>query len=171
MLENVRGLQLFVLMLRQDDPFKCTAARLARFGLAKALYRVRQIPRDALVLNPMAERIILPCDSQQYSKLVAIDCSWEKVQGEFARDLPGQARRLPTLLAANPTNYAKRHKLSSAEALAAASFIMGFRETANKLLSKFKWGETFLTLNNELLEAYSEAASEEAYAALEAQFF
>jgi pre-rRNA-processing protein TSR3 len=171
MLENVRGLQIFVLMLRQDDPYKCTAARLARFGLAKALYHVRQIPQDALVLNPMAERIILSCDSQKYPKLIAIDCSWEKVQREFARGLPGQARRLPTLLAANPTNYAKRHKLSSAEALAAASFIMGFRETANKLLSKFKWGETFLTLNNELLEAYSEATSEEAYAAIEAQFF
>ena len=167
---ETRDLRVYVLLLKQDDPHKCTAAKLAKFGFAKALFNVRQIPRRSLVLNPIAARIVLPND-RNLGSVVAIDCSWEKAQAEFRRGLPGFARRLPTLLAANPTNYAKKHKLSSAEALAAASFIMGYKGIAEKLLSLFKWGDTFLTLNNELLEAYSSAASEEELSQIESQFF
>ena len=160
-------------MLRQDDPHKCTAARLAKFGLARPLHRIRQIPKGSLVLNPIASSVILPHDRSvsQDLKLVAVDCSWEKVQIEFGRQLPGLSRRLPTLLAANPTNYAKQHKLSSVEALAAASYILGFSDVAQTLLSKFKWGNTFLTLNLELLNAYSLAHSEEELAKIQSQFF
>jgi pre-rRNA-processing protein TSR3 len=85
--------------------------------------------------------------------------------------LPGEGRKLPTLLAANPVNYAKPHKLSSVEALAAALSIMGFRDRAVRLLSLFKWGETFLTLNSEPLESYSLADSLRAMSDTEAQFF
>ena len=160
-------------MLKQDDPHRCTAARLAKFGLARRLNRIRQIPRGSIVLNPIASLIILQRDRNvsRNTKLVAIDCSWEKVQIEFGRQIPGLSRRLPTLLAANPTNYAKQHKLSSVEALAAASYILGFREIAAKLLSMFKWGNTFLTLNEELLKAYSLANSEEELSEIESQFF
>ena len=171
--DDSHGVRIFILMLRQDDPHRCTAARLTKFGLARPLHRIRQIPRGSLVLNPMASLIILPRDRSvsRNPKLVAIDCSWEKVKIEFGRQMPGLARRLPTLLAANPTNYAKQHKLSSAEALAAASYILGFREMATKLLSMFKWGHTFLTLNEELLKAYSLADSEKELSEIESQFF
>eukprot|EP00268_Persea_americana_P013511 TRINITY_DN1595_c0_g1_i4.p2 TRINITY_DN1595_c0_g1~~TRINITY_DN1595_c0_g1_i4.p2 ORF type:complete len:107 (-),score=30.90 TRINITY_DN1595_c0_g1_i4:481-801(-) len=37
--------------------------------------------------------------------------------------------------------------------------ICGEEETANLLLGKFKWGHAFLTLNRELLKAYSECES------------
>ena len=167
---ETRDLRVFVLLLKQDDPHKCSAAKLAKFGLAKALFRVKQIPKESLILNPIADHILLPIDRTRRN-LIAIDCSWEKAQSEFRRNLPGLARRLPTLLAANPTNYAKKHKLSSAEALAAASFILGFKDEAVKLLSLFKWGNTFLTLNNDLLEAYSTASSEEELSEIESQFF
>ena len=163
-------LRVYVLLLKQDDPHKCTAAKLAKFGFAKPLYRVGQIPKGTLVLNPTATRLVLPNDRNLRS-VVAIDCSWENVQVEFRRALPGLARRLPTLLAANPTNYAKKHKLSSVEALAAASFIMGYKDVAEELLSLFKWGDTFLTLNKELLDAYSSAVSEEELSEIESQFF
>ena len=167
---ETRDLRVFVLLLKQDDPHKCSVAKLAKFGLAKALFRVKQIPKESLILNPIADHILLPIDRTRRN-LIAIDCSWEKAQSEFRRNLPGLARRLPTLLAANPTNYAKRHKLSSAEALAAASYIMGHNEIAVKLLSLFKWGNTFLTLNRELLEAYSSAASEDEMLEVESEFF
>ena len=75
------------------------------------------------------------------------------------------------MLAANPVNYAKQHKLSSVEALAAALMVMGFRESAARLLNLFKWGETFLTLNSEPLEAYSLASDAKAMSDAEAQFF
>jgi pre-rRNA-processing protein TSR3 len=169
-MSETRDLGVYVLLLKQDDPHKCTAAKLAKFGFARALYRIRQIPKESLILNPTAARIILPTDRNRGS-IVAIDCSWEKAEAVFRRSLPGLGIRLPTLLAAYPTNYAKKHKLSSVEALAAASFIIGRKEIAVKLLSLFKWGDTFLTLNRELLEAYSSATSEEKLSEIEAQFF
>jgi len=165
--------KVYVLLFQQDDPKKCTAARLSRFRLAVPIRRLRQIPRRALVLNPFADQILLPTDRVQSleSGLVALDCSWERVNEALALRLPGCGRRLPTLLAANPTNYAKAHKLSSVEALAGSLYLLGFKKEAEKLLSLFKWGGTFFTLNAEPLEAYSLAKSIDAMLVAESQFF
>lgn len=103
--------------------------------------------------------------------LVAIDCSWEKAQITFFGHLPGRNVKLPTLLASNPINYAKPHKLSSLEALAASLHIMGFQEKANKLLSTFKWGPHFLSLNREPLQAYALCSDEQELVNVEAQYF
>ena len=103
--------------------------------------------------------------------IVAIDCSWEKVQNAFAFRIPGVGRRLPTLLASNPVNYARPHKLSSLEALAASLHIMGFKEKSAQLLSIFKWGPGFLTLNAEPLEAYEDAVDEVELSRAESEFF
>ena len=165
--------RIYVLLLKQDDPAKCTAAKLAKFRLAKPIYKMRQVPRRALVLNPFAERRILKGDREDALNygIVAIDCSWEQVSPVFGSQIPGAWRRLPTLLASNPVNYAKPHKLSSLEALAASLSIMGFREKASELLSLFKWGPTFLTLNAQPLEAYEDAPDESSLAEAESQFF
>ncbi len=159
--------------MRQDDPRKCTAAKLVKLRFAVPLFRVRQIPRKSLVLNPFASRSLLPEDRALVlgSGLVAIDCSWEKVQRAFAIDLPGFSRKLPTLLACNPTNYARQHKLSSVEAIAAALYIMGFREDAARMLEPFKWGQGFLTLNHEPLESYSTAKTAADMSEAESQYF
>ena len=165
--------RVYVLLLQQDDPKKCTAAKLAKFRLATPLHRLRQVPGQALVLSPFAESVLLPNDRLRsiQSGLVAIDCSWERADDVLALRLPGSGRRLPTLLAANPTNYAKPHKLSSVEALAAALYIVGFKNETTKLLSLFKWGETFLTLNAQPLEAYSLATNQETMQSAESQYF
>ena len=147
--------RVYVLLLRQDDPLKCTASKLARLKLATAMHKVRQIPRRSLVLDPSASHLLVPSDRPTTSTygIVAIDCSWEKADEVFGIHLPGEGRCLPTLLAANPVNYGKPRKLSSVEALAASLYIMGFKETAAKLLASFKWGGTFLTLNQQPLNA------------------
>ena len=171
--EEGREPPLFVLELRQDDPKKCTAAKLVKFRLARPIYRTRQIPRRSLVLNPFAPEHVLNKDRGQAINhgLVAIDCSWERAQTTFISQLPGRNIRLPTLLASNPVNYAKPSKLSSVEALAACLHIMGFREKANRLLSLFKWGPTFLTLNAQPLEAYASSTNEDELGRAEADFF
>jgi len=64
---------------------------------------------------------------------------------------------LPILLAANPTHYAQPGILSSVEALAGALMILGMEEQAVRILSLFKWGPTFLTLNQEPLRDYATA--------------
>ena len=64
---------------------------------------------------------------------------------------------MPILIAGNPTNYAKATKLSTAEAIAGALYIAGFKNEAEKVLSIFTWGHTFLELNAGLLESYAAA--------------
>ena len=164
---------MYALLLRQDDPRKCTAAKLVKFGLVRGLYSPRQIPRRCLVLNPFATKLLTNHDRVEALThgLMAVDCSWEKVEAAFALRLPGEGRRLPILLASNPVNYAKQRKLSSLEALAASLYIMGFRERAGQLLSIFKWGPNFLALNNEPLAAYAAAGSEEGLISAESEFF
>ena len=159
--------------MRQDDPRKCTAAKLAKFRLATPLFRVAKIPPKSIVLNPFASETLLPKDREraEANGLVAIDCSWEKADDAFATRIPGLGRSLPTLLASNPVNYARQHKLSSVEAVAAALYIMGFRERAKQFLGLFKWGEGFLTLNLEPLKLYSSVSNASELLSAESQFF
>lgn len=141
-----------VLMFGQDDPKKCTAAKMVRFGLAS---RVRRIGRGGIVLDPFSDRVLLRHDRAGASAIVGIDCSWNLAEREFSRQFGRTSRRLPPLLAGNPVNYAKIGMLTTAEALAAGLAILGFREQAEGLLGKFKWGHTFFELNWNLLEEYA----------------
>jgi pre-rRNA-processing protein TSR3 len=58
-------------------------------------------------------------------------------------------------VAANPVNYGTPFRLNTAEAFAGALVIVGEREQAEDILSKFTWGHTFLELNAEPLERYA----------------
>ena len=137
-----------------DDPEKCTARKLARFDLAE-LHRSDRAAPYGVVLNPHAERALSPADREVGERaLVALDCSWESA-GEARFSLPGEHRALPYLVAGNPVNFGRPMRLTTVEALAAALVIFGERERAEELLSKFRWGHTFLELNEEPLERYA----------------
>lgn len=157
-------------MLRQDDPSKCTAAKLARFGL---IQQVRFISQTTLLLNPFSKDFLSKSDAKFSNSICAVDCSWENAEKVLKdRKLKyGKHRRLPAMLAANPTNYSKIGKLSSAEALAASLYILGHKERAELLLNKFKWGHTFLELNHNPLEDYSQANTSTKVADLEREYF
>jgi pre-rRNA-processing protein TSR3 len=160
-----------IYMLHQDDPFKCTAAKLVRFRLASP---VKFISRTTIVLNPFSEAPILKYDVTVADSVCAIDCSWERADEVLKHQrlaAQGIARRLPAMLAANPTNYAKLGKLSSVEALAGALYILNEKELAAKMMDKFKWGHTFLELNADLLDDYADAETEEQVAELEKEYF
>ncbi|URE08396.1 pre-rRNA processing protein involved in ribosome biogenesis (By similarity) [Musa troglodytarum] len=77
------------------------------------------------------------------------ECSWNSCKNS-------SLAVLPWLVAANPVNYGRPCELSCVEALSAALIICGEEEMANLLLGKFKWGHSFLSLNRELLTAYSQ---------------
>ncbi|MGI0047312.1 MAG: DUF367 family protein [Nitrosotalea sp.] len=147
-----------VFMLRQDDPAKCTAAKLVKFGLAK---QVRRTSQNTMVLDPFAKRIVLKNDGTAVNSITAIDCSWELAQKEFTRNFTGFSCKLPPLLAGNPVNYSKLGKLTTAESIAATLFIMKFDDQAHAVLNKFKWGHTFFELNQDLLKDYSNAETQE----------
>lgn len=151
--------RLLAYHLDQDDPEKCSARRLARFNLAAIATSIRELPYDGVLLDPQAEKALSSEDSQ-CSAVVAVDCSWKKAEEVFAslqRRMP--ARALPFLVPANPVNYGKPTKLSTAEAFAAALYILGDVEGAEAVMSKFKWGPHFLQLNRQPLEDYRGAES------------
>jgi pre-rRNA-processing protein TSR3 len=160
-----------VYMLHQDDPFKCTAAKLVRFRLAAP---VKFISRTTIVLNPFSEAPVLRYNHTVADSVCAIDCSWERADEVLKHQrlaAQGIARRLPAMLAGNPTSYAKLGKLSSAEALAGALYILNEEALAAKMMDKFKWGHTFLELNSNLLDDYADAETEEKVVELEKEYF
>lgn len=152
-------MQLYAYDAGQCDPKKCTARKLARAGLIKSVKVMGKIPHKTILLVPIAEKALSPADRKFRSSITVFDCSWDKITAfeEALRTLKRIKRALPYLIAANPTNYGKPFILCSAEALAAALFIIGEKEQSQNILSKFKWGDEFLRLNEDRLLAYSEA--------------
>lgn len=161
---------VFVIDYGQDDPAKCTAKKMARMGLATEVTRKFHASDKTVVLNPFAGTSLTPQDKGCKS-LLAIDCSWNQAQEVFFRKIGGKHRRLPGLLAANPTNYSRLGILSSVEAVAAALFILGEEESAKEFLAIYKWGPTFETLNHEPLQEYARAGSESEVEEIEESFF
>ncbi len=146
-----------VLMFYQDDPKKCTAAKMVKFGLA---HSIKKIGAKGMVLDPFAEKTLLPKDKSIINTVVGIDCSWNLADHAFSKKFNGIKRKLPPLLAGNPVNYSKLNKLTTVEALSASLFILGFRAQSMELLDKFKWGHTFYELNQNLLDEYSKLENE-----------
>ena len=144
-------------MFYQDDPKKCTAAKMVKFGLAQ---NIKKISAKGLVLDPFSEKTLLPKDKSIIHSIIGIDCSWNLADQAFSKKFDGIKRKLPPLLAGNPINYSKLNKLTTVEALSASLYILGFNEQSLELLDKFKWGHTFYELNQNLLEDYSKVVSE-----------
>jgi pre-rRNA-processing protein TSR3 len=143
----------------QCDPKKCTGLRLKHRGLARVVTKTRFLPKRAVVLNPFAEIAFSPIDRQRLRDfgLVALDCSWEHAQKVIKGHVKGTSRCLPILIASNPVNFGKLTKLTTAEAIAAALYIAGFKSESEALLSVFTWGHTFFEINEMLLVNYASA--------------
>jgi len=156
----------------QCDPKKCTALKLKRHGMVRITRQMRFLPKRAIVLNPFSKIAFSPADRQRIEDfgLVALDCSWEHAEKVMLRRVRGTSRCLPILIAGNPVNFGKPTKLTSAEALAAALYIAGFREEARQLLSIFKWGHTFVEINRERLEDYTDAKDSKEVVKLQKRF-
>ena len=151
--------KIIIYHARQCDPKRCTGLKLKRHGLARIVNKTRFLPKRAIVLNPFSEIAFSPADRKRVEDfgLVALDCSWEHAEKVLLKQVKGTSRCLPILIAGNPVNFGKATKLTTAEALAAALYIAGFRQEATELLSIFTWGHTFLELNLTRLENYAVA--------------
>ena len=153
--------KVLVLRLPGCDPSKCSALKLARYKLVHLLRSPRQVRGRPIILNPFASRAFSPADLKQALKagVLVLDCSWNEAEEIFQNRIRGVPRGLPYLIAANPVNYGRVGKLSSAEAAASALFILGFVEEAKRILNLFKWGPHFLELNSEPLQDYQRASN------------
>ena len=144
-------------MFYQDDPKKCTAAKLIKFGLAK---KITKSQSKTVLLHPYSKKTLFNHEKSLFTSITGIDCSWTLAEQVFQKNFVGISRKLPPLLAGNPVNYSKINKLTTVEAIAAAAFILGHKTLSESLLEKFNWGHTFLELNENLLQDYKKAKSE-----------
>jgi pre-rRNA-processing protein TSR3 len=153
-------MKLYVYHANEDDPKKCSAKKLAKFGFVKLEKNIRKTPRDAILLNPFAEKSLSKEDLSIANKngILAVDCSWKNAERSFdVLDKRCNSRSLPFVIAANPVNYGKPFKLSTLEAFATSLYILGFIEKAEEILRLYKWGPNFLVLNKEPLDCYRKA--------------
>lgn len=140
----------------QCDPKRCTGRKLVRAGLMRSL-RPSATSRG-IVLTPMADTAVSFADAETARErgVAVVDCSWARVDDvPFATLRGGPPRLLPFLVAANPVNYGKPLRLTCAEAVAAALYVMRFREEARQVMEGFGWGHAFFEVNEELLERYA----------------
>jgi len=137
------------------DPRRCSGKRLARQKLI-AVLRVGSRFRG-VVLSPKATQILSPSDKIIIDKdgLAVVECSWARLSEiPFSKIASPHERLLPYLIATNPTNYGKPWRLNCAEALAAAFYLTGHDDWAERLLAPFGWGSSFYSVNRHLLERY-----------------
>lgn len=147
---------------KECDPKRCTSVKLHKQNKVFITHNMRKIPYNAIVLDAEASKAVSVEDKDKITKygLSALDCSWKKLKNSsFNFKSKKNHRLLPFLVAANPVNYGKPCILSTAEALSAALYIVGYKTEAKDLMNSFKWGPHFISLNENLLEAYSEASN------------
>ncbi len=152
-------MELYIYDYGECDPKKCTAHKILGKGLAVKLKDVNELGRDGIFLTPLSDRAVSSEDRERAltGGIKAVDCTWKNADTKLKRYSNGRA--LPYLVAANPVNYGRPLKLTTAEALAAALFILDEEEQAQGLLSLFKWGPHFLELNREPMERYRDAGT------------
>ncbi|MFX0091336.1 MAG: DUF367 family protein [Candidatus Hodarchaeota archaeon] len=170
------SIYVFIYHANQCDRKKCTGWRLLRnkeviTQISISRVGKRSIPRKSLILNPVAPQALSPADRTLVltGGISVLDCSWKLAETFFNWKF-AHSRALPYLVAANPVNYGKPWKLSTAEALAAALYITGFPKAAENTLRFFNWGEHFLTLNAEPLKDYAQASNSKAIIAIQASY-
>lgn len=153
-------MRIVVYHAEECDRKKCTTVKLGKQGKIRVVTKLNMIPAGAIIMDPYSQKALSREDKETVMKkgLVGLDCSWKRLDEVPFRLKTGKnSRSLPFLIAANPGNYGKPCILSTAEAIAAGFYIIGFKDIAVDIMSRFKWGPHFLKLNEELLESYSKA--------------
>jgi pre-rRNA-processing protein TSR3 len=153
-------IKLIVYHANEDDPKKCSAKKLKKFGYASLETNIRRVPKGAIVLSPYAEKSISKedIDTARKNGILAVDCSWKNAESCFnLLDIKNNARALPFVIAVNPVNYGKPFKLTTLEAFATVLYILGEVEHAEDILKLYKWGPHFLKINKKPLDDYSKA--------------
>ena len=168
---------LHVIHLEQDDPKKCTSRRMQRFGHCRIHTDIRRSPKRGILLDPLAGLLLGPDDRSNIERggaLVGLDCSWKQIDESIEylnKRTRLNGRTLPVVLAANPVSWGKPGRLSNAEAFAVSLVLLGRWEQAHRIMQPFNYSDQFFQLNEQPLEAYSNATTNDQLAELQWEFF
>tara|TARA_B100000003_G_C10919994_1_gene366880 strand:+ start:117 stop:659 length:543 start_codon:yes stop_codon:yes gene_type:complete len=171
-------IRVHAIWLAQDDPKKNTAVLASKRGDIKLHKNMKNLPKKGIILEPLCGKVFGPEDhdllTTRNGSLVGLDCSWAQIESSVSTVMKKTRlvpRMLPLLLAANPVNWGKPGKLTTAEAISAALYLIGRQEQAREVLGAFRWGERFFELNQQPLDAYSQAKSSSELVDLQFEFF
>ena len=174
----MRPVAVHAIWLAQDDPKKNTAVLASKRGDLKLHKSIRSIPKRGIILEPLCGKVFGPEDHEllldRGGALVGLDCSWAQIETSVQSVMNRtrlQPRMLPLLLAANPVNWGKPGRLTTAEALATVLYLVGRQEQAREVLGAFRWGQRFFELNQEPLDAYANAQTSAELVELQFEFF
>ena len=175
--DSVSDISVHAVWLAQDDPKKNTAVLASKRGNLKLHKRINTLPKRGIILEPLCGKVFGPEDHDLLlngGSLVGLDCSWAHIEDsveQVMRRTRLQPRMLPLLLAANPVNWGKPGRLTTAEAIATVLYLIGKVEQANEVLGAFRWGQRFFELNKEPLDAYASAQTSAELVELQFEFF
>ena len=175
--DAVSDVSVHAVWLAQDDPKKNTAVLASKRGNLKLHKRINTLPKRGIILEPRCGKVFGPEDHALIingGSLVGLDCSWAHIEESVAQVMRRtrlQPRMLPLLLAANPVNWGKPGRLTTAEALATVLYLIGRVKQARDVLGAFRWGERFFELNKEPLDAYAQAQTSAELVELQFEFF
>ena len=82
-------MKINLLMFYQDDPKKCTAAKLIKFGLAK---KITKSQSKTALLHPFAQKTLFNHEKSYFNSITGIDCSWALAEEVFQKNFVGAAR-------------------------------------------------------------------------------
>ena len=173
----VSDVSVHAVWLAQDDPKKNTAVLASKRGNLKLHKRINTLPKRGIILEPLCGKVFGPEDHALIingGSLVGLDCSWAHIEESVAQVMRRtrlQPRMLHLLLAANPVNWGKPGRLTTAEALATVLYLIGRVKQARDVLGAFRWGERFFELNKEPLDAYAQAQTSAELVELQFEFF
>lgn len=174
----MKPVKVHAIWLAQDDPKKNTAVLAAKRGDIRLHKSFRTLPKRGIILEPLCGKVFGPEDHdvllERHGALVGLDCSWAHIEQSVAAVMKQtrlEPRMLPLLLAANPVNWGKPGKLTTAEALATILYLIGRKEQAEEVLGAFRWGRRFFELNQEPLDAYAQATTSAELVDLQFEFF
>ncbi|CAL4121699.1 unnamed protein product, partial [Meganyctiphanes norvegica] len=144
--------------LKHCDPKKCSGRKLVRMEMVRVLRLGQRF--NGLCLSPQGKKCVSPEDSSILLErgLAVIDCSWNRLkETPFNKMKSTHPRLLPYLLVFNSPLYGKTCtvRLSTIDSVRLTRFFACEKEIAELYLNKFKWGQTFIEVNRELLDKYA----------------
>ena len=146
--------------------------KLERAGLIKCKSRISMAPKRGILLDPLTDRILSPSDLGLIEgSIVALDCSWKKIEDSIR-----MIKRTTRLESASSRFYWQVIPSVGARAGCVQQRLLialhcWTQRRGLGLLAPFPFGDSFMSLNQQPLDAYASCSNEQEVSEVQWEFF